>query len=1639
MTFLPTTQWRERVRRQTSALIEKNFLLFLRSPWATLFRALILPIVFTVLFCSGGKLTIIASTPTEGGIADSSQQIKSLKEALDGVPLKKLVLCRNGFNGTELNSIIETAVQGLSLDRWVAIDDVDDLYYNCLQSRTGMSNCFAAVIFTSINATNVDYIIATDSATSLSSTDFAKHESLSNDRLLPLQWAIDSSIGSFSKTAPPSELPWSGYFGDQATDSSSPLDTASWFEVIYYFVAPAFLLALIGVVYHASLFVASERELGMAELLDAQTCTKTPRILSTIASFVAVYSPGWFICSILMTQLLFTRCSDALLLFLTLIAGTSLTVWSLFLSSFFRKAQLAGLYASILTFTLAFGTVAFASSDTPSHTTISILSVLFPPFTYATLIGDVARAEAHLASFSLLKSTVSITATSDTQHFTPQVTGYLYIIFFCAQILIYTAACFAVDHYKWSVKRTYDEIDSSSDIAVRCTELSKTFEASRRWYWPWSTVGSSHLAVNNLNLELKTGSVNFLLGPNGGGKTTTLKCIAGIISADKSSRLEINRNATFFGVCPQHNVFWERLTVAEHVRIWRKIKTGATVVGSEDDVLAECDILKKSNQAVETLSGGQQRKLQLAIAFVGGSTMCFIDEASSGLDPLSRRNIWNIISNCHSRRTVLITTHFLDEADILADNISIIYKGGLVCTGTPTSLKANYGLDLKIRQIATEDDEGYEEEDENDEDKMPTWNMKTSTEATKKILELEELSGGLYSVTFPTLEQVFLNVTNSSLIDSNGNGDVVLGDQISRQETELEELNPGSVEGVILEVGKQTKLFHQILVILKKRYLLARHSWMSYGIALVIPIVIAGALASSVAKFGSFDNCTHRIDVTMRNASIAESMSLGEGYDNYDVLGPLDTPDFYSAEDLAYHAISSIAGPPTAFDGEAQNTIYVENMGQYFGLVSLEREGVTGEQKALATRGNASSLTEMISIIKDHHGEPAFGVFAADSADITLVHRMYPEFSMAGMNIITNRLANSSAQTGTARKVKTTFRKFRHVKFEPDPLSIPILVFITLGFICSTSVSIMYPVFERINNVRALQYSNSVSSAALWTAYLIFDMHIGLITSVVTWAIIFSGGNSRIWYESTFILFAILLFCIATYLGLYLCSLFLRRAAFAVAVGVHIVLMVAYLVAYYIMDSKNPVNAFDIALDIQGVLGLTSPAANLLRTFFVATDNFGITCGETGWYDLHPIAFQLYGGVYINLILQIMFCSFVLGFIETGSSAWFFKLLPKRKMPATPAQLDFGIEGRESPNFAPTAEHDDDIPLKPLKGKSSVTVLVLSKITKFFKSLLAVQEISFNISTNETLALLGANGAGKTTTINMIRGLLTPDHGTITIDGINVLASPQQARIHTGVCPQDDAIDELTVRQTLSFYASIKGLRDVRGNVDGVMRAFGIETFADRLITKLSGGTRRKVMVAIAILGNPRLLLLDEPSTGQDAGAKRVLWKILRSLSNDRAILITTHSMEETEALATKVAIVDKKMLASGTTSQLRSRFGGFYRVRAAYEVGSEMELEAALRVMFGTQVRNLKCAFGEVEFELPYERKMIGRIMLSMETLMVDKEGVPGIERMIVGEGVPGNGGRNVSKVLRDYTILEPSMDDVFLNVCQEAKIGIL
>ena len=132
--------------------------------------------------------------------------------------------------------------------------------------------------------------------------------------------------------------------------------------------------------------------------------------------------------------------------------------------------------------------------------------------------------------------------------------GYLYVIFFNLKICVYGIATSLVEKQLCGVTRHYDHIEASSDIAVRCTGLTKTYYGKRLWYWPFKVEGSTVVAVDHLDLEVKKGSVTFLLGPNGGGKTTTLKCIAGMTKLDEGSSLELNEAGEVFGICPQHNV-----------------------------------------------------------------------------------------------------------------------------------------------------------------------------------------------------------------------------------------------------------------------------------------------------------------------------------------------------------------------------------------------------------------------------------------------------------------------------------------------------------------------------------------------------------------------------------------------------------------------------------------------------------------------------------------------------------------------------------------------------------------------------------------------------------------------------------------------------------------------------------------------------------------------------------------------------------------------------------------------------------------------------------------------------------------------------------------------------------------------------
>jgi len=563
-------QWR-RIYRQTITLIYKNLLIAFKAPVATICRALIFPVAVTLIFCFlkhvGLKQGYSVNTSTFG-IANSSTPIRDLGTAINATPNRRLVFVRNGVSNDTLDPVIGGILSGPGMKgvEGITVDDPDDLFELCRQSLAGASDCYAAVLFSTFNETTVEYSIAMDESTlaySGSNAGYGDHtpNSRLNRLIFPLQWALDSHIGNFSTATPPSTLPWSGLFGPNANLGEFSSDTSSsdqskngpyWLSLVSIFVAPVFFLVLIGVVYHLATFVATERQTTISELMAAQNVTATPRILSTLLTFYLIYLPGFLICSILFTQILFTLTSDILFLFITLLAGAAVVTSSHFVASFFSKAQLAGLYCSTLAIALAFVTLSAALRYTPPQTEIMALSLIFPPACFANFISDVARREFLLRDFSL-RHFPPIILPYDTINI-QKIDGYLYIVFFIVQIVAYTAGTYAVERGLWGVPRKFDHIPADSDLALRCTGLSKTYHGKRRWYFPFMRKGESVLAIANLNLEVKKGSVTFLLGPNGGGKTTTLKCVAGMISMDSGSNLALNEAGVVFGICPQTNV-----------------------------------------------------------------------------------------------------------------------------------------------------------------------------------------------------------------------------------------------------------------------------------------------------------------------------------------------------------------------------------------------------------------------------------------------------------------------------------------------------------------------------------------------------------------------------------------------------------------------------------------------------------------------------------------------------------------------------------------------------------------------------------------------------------------------------------------------------------------------------------------------------------------------------------------------------------------------------------------------------------------------------------------------------------------------------------------------------------------------------
>jgi ABC-2 type transport system ATP-binding protein len=209
----------------------------------------------------------------------------------------------------------------------------------------------------------------------------------------------------------------------------------------------------------------------------------------------------------------------------------------------------------------------------------------------------------------------------------------------------------------------------------------------------------------------------------------------------------------------------------------------------------------------------------------------------------------------------------------------------------------------------------------------------------------------------------------------------------------------------------------------------------------------------------------------------------------------------------------------------------------------------------------------------------------------------------------------------------------------------------------------------------------------------------------------------------------------------------------------------------------------------------------------------------------------------------------------------------------------------------------------------------------------AVRGLSLEIQGGECFGLLGPNGAGKTTTIEILEGLLAPTSGEVTILGRTWQKNSREVREWLGVSLQETRLSEkLTVRETIELFASFYG--EPRSTAD-VLDDLQLGEKADAFVGKLSGGQRQRLAVATALVGNPKILFLDEPTTGLDPQSRRQLWDIIRNFQRGGGtVLLTTHYMDEAERLCNRLAIVDHgQIIAEGSPSELIERLGGHHVV----------------------------------------------------------------------------------------------------------------
>uniref|UniRef100_A0A8C5BGX3 ATP-binding cassette, sub-family A (ABC1), member 4b n=1 Tax=Gadus morhua TaxID=8049 RepID=A0A8C5BGX3_GADMO len=1166
--------------------------------------------------------------------------------------------------------------------------------------------------------------------------------------------------------------------------------------------------------------------------------------------------------------------------------------------------------------------------------------------------------------------------------------------------------------------------------------------------------GCSRPAVDGLTIAFYEGQITSFLGHNGAGKTTTMSILTGLYPPTSGTafingrdiRTEMDEIRTSLGMCPQHNILYNHLTVEEHILFYSMLKGRSQdeAQAEVESMLEDLELPHKRDDEAQDLSGGMQRKLSVAMAFVGGSKIVILDEPTSGVDPYSRRSIWELLLKYRNGRTVILSTHHMDEADLLSDRVAILSQGRLHCCGSPLFLKNYFGVgfyltlvrrmrDLRRKEVSSlgrrfprswsplftrrlgiavrlihhhvPEAKLIESIGQELTYLLPSKGFKHRAYASL-FRELEETLGDMglssFGISDTSLEEIFIKVTSDGEA-AKANGEAQDNGGSCGPSDSNEGRGSRQVKGCRLVL----KQFHALLV---KRFHHAVRCKKDFLAQVVLPasfVLIALVFTTIVPPFGEYPGLTlspwlygeqftfFRLEPQRFTESMLASPGLGtrclEGdmpcgdtsVWAYPAVSPLVSnillsPEWHEGNPSPTCQCSEgkrltmmptcplgAGGTPPRQRREATGDVLLDLTGHnisdylvktYPGLIrtSLKSKYWVNEQRygGLSVGGQLPILdldpTElqntlkqvgrMLNITGGTYSKRAlkdigpFLRYMESEFNIKVWYNNKGWHAMASFMNVANNAILRAFLPSSANPVEYGITAVNHpLNLTKEQLSevtvlttsvdavVAICVIFAMSFIPASFV--LYLIQERATKAKHLQFVSGVSPLVYWVANFFWDMvNYSLSTAMVVG--IFMAFDKKCYTSPTNLPALITLLLLygwsvtpmmypMSYVFSVPSTAYVSLACINLFIGIN-----SSAITFILELFENNRSLLTFNEWLKKVL-LLFPHFCLGRGLIDMAMNQAVTdvyarFGEE--YTMDPFRWDFVGKNVTFMAVE----GFVFFLLNLLIQYRFF--------------LDHWLSDRQRP---PIQDEDEDVAeerKRIYEGGSRGDILLALPILwycyyLFWSIAKVISHLLF-----QCFGLLGVNGAGKTTTFKMLTGDSDVSAGEATVLGYSILSDILDVHQNMGYCPQFDAIDELlTGREHLYLYARLRGVPESeipRVAAWGIQK-LGLTEYAGRCAGTYSGGNKRKLSTAIAMIGCPALVLLDEPTTGMDPHSRRFLWNAIMSVIQDgRAVVLTSHSMEECEALCTRLAImVNGTFKCLGTIQHLKYKFGDGYVV----------------------------------------------------------------------------------------------------------------